>query len=71
MNSSDYHRQYYLNNIERFRFKNSEYYDRNHSRLNESFSCECGGRYTRVNKRRHLLTNKHCSYNSLLNENNT
>ncbi len=32
---------------------------------NEKFDCECGGRFTRVNKMNHIRTKKHINYNEI------
>lgn len=39
--------------------KIQQYYDDNKEKLNAKCDCQCGGKYTTVNKSRHLLTPKH------------
>ena len=40
----------------------SEWYNRNKLRLQTSYSCECGGRYTKSNLTSHEKSGKHISY---------
>ena len=46
--------------------KNKEYRDKNKEQIykkqNEKFTCECGGKYSRVNKVRHTKSIKHLNY---------
>lgn len=35
------------------------YYKNNKTRLSKKYECECGGRYTILNKSQHLKTQKH------------
>jgi hypothetical protein len=43
-----------------------QYYEKNKDaiakRLNQKYTCECGGRYTHVHKARHFRTQKHQQY---------
>ena len=48
-------KEYYLNNLEKIKEKN-----------NKKIKCECGGRYTRINKARHNKTKKHLKYLSTI-----
>lgn len=43
-----------------------ENYEENKERYKERFSCECGGRYTTINKFRHFRTKRHMNYKSNL-----
>ena len=37
-------------------------YERNDKKRNTKFLCECGGKYSKDNKSRHLKTAKHCKF---------
>ena len=39
-----------------------EYREQNRDKINETFNCECGGKYTYTHKARHLKTKKHQNY---------
>ena len=49
-----------------YRLKNKEYYknyrDNAASKWGEHFTCDCGGRFTRINKNAHLKREKHCVF---------
>ena len=51
----DYHKKYY-----------EKYFEENKEKIlkknNEKFDCECGGKYTHINKATHINTKKHQSY---------
>jgi hypothetical protein len=47
----EYHRQKYIRNIDKIRKRDSQ-----------KFDCECGGRYQRCSKARHMKSKKHQSY---------
>lgn len=51
---------------ERRKEKDKEYRDKIRDKLNEKFVCECGGKYTKTGKSKHLKTKLHQEY--LLNE---
>jgi len=59
-------KEYYEANKELLLEQNKEYREANRDKLNErqkeKFNCECGGRYTRVHKKRHLNSKKHLNY---------
>jgi hypothetical protein len=42
--------------------KHKEYRDENKSKLNEKFTCSCGGKYTRCGRSHHFKTKKHQKY---------
>ena len=72
-NKKEYHKEYYQKNIEKLKEYNknrkdyhNEYYQKNIEKLNEKITCECGGKYTKKGKSKHLKTKKHQDY--LLNE---
>ena len=49
-----------------YRFNNKEYYkkyrDNAASKWAEHFTCDCGGKFTRINKNAHLKREKHCVF---------
>lgn len=49
-----------------YRFNNKEYYknyrDNAAEKWGEHFTCDCGGRFTRINKNAHLKREKHCVF---------
>lgn len=59
-------KQYYTDNKEIKKQYNEQYYDDNKekilAKLNCKYICQCGGKYTQVNKTRHLKSNKHQKY---------
>jgi len=54
----EYRKNYYQNNQDKMREYRKNYYQNN----KEKFNCECGGKYTKVNKKRHLKTKKHLKF---------
>jgi hypothetical protein len=54
-----YMKDYKQKNPEKFKAYNHTYYESHKLLLNEKFDCECGGRYTSLNKRKHEDTSKH------------
>ena len=55
-------KQYYFENKNEIREYQKQYYTDNKQKLTKKFTCECGGRYTQVNKLRHFKTDKHKKY---------
>ena len=59
-------KEWYENNKEYIKEQRKEYREKNKDKINErvkeKFTCECGGRYTRNVKTRHLRTKKHKSF---------
>jgi len=59
-------KEYQINNRDRILERKKDYYENNKDiileKLREKFTCECGGRYVRGNKARHLRTIKHHDY---------
>lgn len=57
------HKEYYENNREELNKYNKEYLKNNREILNEKqrqkHTCECGGKYTRVNKVTHMKSKRH------------
>ena len=54
--------EYYEINKEKVCLYQQEYREKNEGIIKEKFNCECGGRYTRVNKSIHLKSKKHQNY---------
>ena len=54
--------EYYEKNKETKKQYDQLYYIQNKGKLNEKFTCECGGKYSRVNKLTHFKTKKHQNY---------
>jgi len=56
-------KEYNMKNREAICTKQREFYSKNKeailNKLNEKFSCDCGGKYTRGNKIRHFKSKKH------------
>jgi len=50
-NINEYSKKYYQDNKEKIR-----------EHKNKKFNCECGGKYTQINKSRHLKTKKHLNH---------
>jgi len=55
----DYHKAY--------REKSKKYYEKHKEKGKEKFTCECGGKYTRINKLTHEKTKKHIDYLNTIN----
>ena len=59
-------KEYYQNNKDIINEKKKEHYQKNKDRIyeyrKEKFSCECGGKYTRTHKARHVKSIKHQKY---------
>jgi hypothetical protein len=59
-------KEYYKKNKEKIQNQSKDYYENNKEKIkertNEKFKCECGGRYTKVNKVPHFKTKKHQKY---------
>lgn len=49
-------------NLEQKQLYEERYYVKNHDKLNEKIICECGGKYTKLNKSNHEKTKKHKNY---------
>jgi hypothetical protein len=59
-------KEYYHDNRESINEQQRKYRQDNREFINEKFNCDCGGKYTRYHKPRHLKTKKHLDYiNSL------
>ncbi len=52
-------KQYRKANKDKIKDKKKEYYDKNKNQINEKINCECGGRYTKAHKSRHLKSARH------------
>jgi hypothetical protein len=48
--------------IENKKKHDKNYYNKNKSKINEKFSCACGGQFTKCNKSKHEQTKQHQSY---------
>ena len=59
--------EYYENNKEQLNVKRRVYYDNNKEQLKEKFTCDCSGKYTRINKSVHDKTIMHKNYIALQN----
>jgi hypothetical protein len=62
----EYKKEYYEENKEQILEYKKEYYkknkEKNFEKIKEKFTCDCGGKYTRVNKSAHEKTKKHLIY---------
>jgi hypothetical protein len=58
----EYNKQYHQDNKERMNEQSKKHYQANKERRNEKFNCECGGKYTRDHKAKHMLTKKHTAH---------
>ena len=63
------HKKYYEKNKEKYnkyyeknKDKHIEIYKKNKEKINEKFTCECGGSFTKINKFKHFKTKKHQKY---------
>lgn len=54
----EYEKQRYTREKEKFKDK----YERRKEFLNEKHECDCGGRYTTINKNKHLTSQKHQNF---------
>lgn len=63
---ADYQKQYRGDNKEAIARHKSQYYEDNREKITrqkkQTNTCECGGKYTTVNKIQHEHTKKHCLY---------
>jgi group I intron endonuclease len=59
---NEYNKEYRENNKEKINEKSKEYYEKNKDKLKEKIECECGGRFTRSVKARHIKSKKHQKY---------
>ena len=55
-------KNYRDDNKEQIKKYNEEYRKVNKEKINEKFDCDCGGKYTKSHKARHLKTQKHIKY---------
>ena len=59
-------KQYRQDNVDALRIKNEQYRRANKEAIaiqqHQKFNCECGGRYTRMNKAKHSRTRKHQAF---------
>ena len=53
------HKQYYNDNKDKININKKQYYNDNKDKYNEKFDCECGSKYTKNHKSRHIKTLKH------------
>jgi len=65
-NAKKYQKEHYENNKEMIAQKHKVYYENNKEMIDlktkEKFTCECGGKFTRINKNLHFRTLKHQTY---------
>lgn len=54
--------KYYQNNKVKLSEYNKIYQSKNRHKINERFSCVCGGKFTRAHKSRHLRSKIHLNY---------
>jgi len=47
-------KKYYLSNIDKMLEYHKQYYEKNREFLTKTINCECGGKYSHPNKKRHL-----------------
>lgn len=57
-----YQNQYRKDNADTIKQYRQEYRQKNYEKLNEKFTCECGGRYTKKNQSTHFKSIKHRTY---------
>jgi len=66
LNNKDKIKQYTLDNKDMIKNYNKNYYESNKlsrcQKINKKFNCVCGGKYTYINKSKHLKTKKHLKY---------
>ena len=66
LNNKDRYIKHYLDNEEKIKLRRKQYYKDNieeiRKKQNQKFNCNCGGRYTLINKLVHQATNKHKKY---------
>ena len=59
-------KHYCENHKQRIKIRKKQWYNNNKeqrlAQLNQKYTCECGGKFTHVNKARHLRTKKHKEY---------
>ena len=55
-------KEYYETNKEVIKEQQKEYKENNKNKINEKFTCECGGRYTHINKSKHSKSKKHIAF---------
>ena len=55
-------KEYREKNIDEIKAKQNEYRDENKNKLNEQFTCSCGGKYTHCGRSQHFKTKKHLKY---------
>jgi len=60
------HNQYYQNNKQTIAEQKKQYYNNNKAEIsekrNQKYTCECGGKYTNINKTKHNKTTKHINF---------
>jgi hypothetical protein len=61
--------EYYQDNINHIRQIHKQYYSNNKEKMDQKHNCECGGKYTHINKLAHLRTRRHCLYQLGLEQN--
>jgi len=59
---SEQRKEYYENNKEQISEQQKKYQQNNKDKLNAKIICECGGKYQRTSKTRHLRTKKHINF---------
>ena len=60
--NKEYKHKWYLENKEKATEKGKIYREENKEKLNEKFTCECGGRYTKQHLALHNKTQKHLKF---------
>ena len=59
---NEYNKKYRENNKQYFKEYDKKYRDDNKDKINEKFTCECGGKYTRRHRLQHCRSKKHLEY---------
>lgn len=68
---AEINKQYYEDNKQKIKEYKKQYYEINkEEKMKQNFNCDCGGKYTYINKARHLKTKRHKTYLQNLDNNN-
>ena len=59
--------EYRRNNPEKIKIDNAKYRRHNLDKINQKFTCDCGGKYTCVNKATHKKSQRHMEYIEFMN----
>lgn len=59
-NKNEYMKAYREKNKDKILEYNKKYFSVHNP--NEKFNCDCGGKYSRANKSKHILSNKHLKF---------